>query len=283
MISIDSKPINITDFPDGTCKLTYSIVELIGRVTSVPIDITWLYDNDSEIFQLACCVDWLKSKGFCNINLNMPYVPNARMDRTQKAFEMFTLKTFANLINNMEFRKVFTLDIHSNVGAALINNIRDSSPADILRDNIIDEKISRKDLVLFFPDEGAMKRYSFMSSILEVPYVFGMKNRDWKTGTINGLSIMGNTDTLKGRNVLIVDDICSKGGTFYYSAKALKEYGVGDIYLYVSHLENSVHDGDMIKSGLIKKIFSTNSIYRKKIGADGLEVNADKIEIFDMF
>lgn len=51
MISIDSKPINITDFPDGTCKLTYSIVELIGHATSAPIDITWLYDNDSEIFQ----------------------------------------------------------------------------------------------------------------------------------------------------------------------------------------------------------------------------------------
>ena len=39
----------------------------------------------------------------------------------------------------------------------------------------------------------------------------------------------------------------------------------------------------MIKSGLIKKIFSTNSIYRKKIGVDGLEVNADKIEILDIF
>lgn len=92
MISIDSKPINITDFPDGTCKLTYSIVELIGHATSAPIDITWLYDNDSEIFQLACCVDWLKSKGFCNINLNMPYVPNARMDRTQKRLKCLRSK-----------------------------------------------------------------------------------------------------------------------------------------------------------------------------------------------
>lgn len=52
MISIDSKPINITDFPDGTCKLTYSIVELIGHATSAPIDITWLYDNDSEIYNV---------------------------------------------------------------------------------------------------------------------------------------------------------------------------------------------------------------------------------------
>ena len=100
---------------------------------------------------------------------------------------------------------------------------------------------------------------------------------------LQALRVVNSTPWEKDKNILIVDDICSRGGTFYYSAKALKEYGVGDIYLYVSHLENSVHDGDMIKSGLIKKVFSTNSIYRKKIGADGLEVNADKIEILDIF
>ena len=106
-----------------------------------------------------------------------------------------------------------------------------------------------------------------------------MKNRDWKTGQIKSLSVLGETDDIAGKDVLIIDDICSKGGTFYHSAKALKDLGVNDIYLYVSHLENAVHEGDMIKSGLIKQIFTTNSIYRPSLAP---YENADKITIIPL-
>ena len=68
---------------------------------------------------------------------------------------------------------------------------------------------------------------------------------------------------VKDKSIVIVDDICSYGGTFYYAAKALKELGAGNIYLHVDHCENSVLEGDMIKSGLIKEIWTTDSIYTK--------------------
>ena len=68
--------------------------------------------------------------------------------------------------------------------------------------------------------------------------------------------------TLTKKDYLIMDDICSKGGTFLYAAKALKEYGAADIYLYVTHCEKTILQGEMINSGLIKKIYTTNSIYR---------------------
>ena len=109
----------------------------------------------------------------------------------------------------------------------------------------------------FSPDEGAMKRY-FGSG--HKPYAFGMKKRDWETGKILSLDII-NSENIVNKDVLIVDDICSRGGTFFYAAKALKEAGAKNISLYVTHLEKTVFDGEMFSSGLIDKIYTTESIY----------------------
>lgn len=283
MITIERQPVTITQFPDGTSKFTCESFDFIKNIkqaqASSKIEIEWFYDNDAEIFELQCVVDWIRSHGHDNLQLFMPYVPNARMDRVQDD-EMFTLKSFANLINNMNFSKVYTLDIHSNVGAALINNIENIKPNNYIS-NVINNLlyVPTDHMVLFFPDEGAMKRYANIAKTFHMPYVFGMKNRDWKTGQIKSLSVLGETDDIAGKDVLIIDDICSKGGTFYHSAKALKDIGVNDIYLYISHLENAVHEGDMIKSGLIKQIFTTNSIYRPSLAP---YENADKITIIPL-
>jgi ribose-phosphate pyrophosphokinase len=67
---------------------------------------------------------------------------------------------------------------------------------------------------------------------------------------------------IAGRNVLIVDDICSKGGTFYHSAKRLKEAGAANIYLYITHCEQTIFEGELLKDdSLIKHIFTTNTIF----------------------
>ena len=63
--------------------------------------------------------------------------------------------------------------------------------------------------------------------------------------------------------MLIIDDICSKGGTFYHSAKKLKELGAKNIYLYISHCENTILQGDLLTSGLIERVFTTDSIFTK--------------------
>ena len=110
---------------------------------------------------------------------------------------------------------------------------------------------------MFYPDEGAGKRYSGM---IPLPYAFGIKKRDWATGQIQGLDVAGDVDNISGKNILIVDDICSRGGTFYHSAKKLKELGAKNIYLYISHCENSIFDGEVLTSGLITKVFTTDSI-----------------------
>ena len=82
-----------------------------------------------------------------------------------------------------------------------------------------------------------------------------------------------NKELVKGSNVLIVDDICSRGGTFYHSAKALKEAGANKIYLYITHCENTILEGEVLMSGLIEKVYTTNSIFTKE---------HEKIEVFDI-
>ena len=113
---------------------------------------------------------------------------------------------------------------------------------------------------MFYPDEGAGKRYSGM---IPLPYSFGIKKRDWATGQIKGLDAAGDTDSIKDKNILLVDDICSKGGTFYFSAKKLKELGAKNIYLYVTHCENTIFEGEILKGELFSRVFTTDSILTK--------------------
>ena len=254
MIRIDNKEIHMKHFPDGTMLIKHLSD---GENTKI----TWLYDNDEECMLIYFLVKHLRTHGVKIIELLMPYIPNARMDRVKNSDEVFTLKYFAEFINNLKFDTVEVLDPHSNVSTALIDNISIIEPTDIIL-NLLETVNGDGNTILFFPDEGAMKRYSHIASKCDIPYVFGMKNRDWRSGAILGLEVLGETDVVPGKNILIIDDICSRGGTFLHSAKALKAMGAADIDLYVSHLENTVWEGDMIKSGLVRNVYTTNSIYR---------------------
>jgi ribose-phosphate pyrophosphokinase len=192
----------------------------------------------------------------------MPYLPNARQDRVKNPEDVFTLKYFCEVINSLEFDTVFVTDVHSNVGLALLDRVREIKPWDYIEktiQEIYDNYLPDDDtLMLFYPDEGAMKRYS---GEMGMPFAFGVKRRNWETGAIEGLDLMGSVEDIKGKNILVIDDICSKGGTFYHSAKRLKEAGAANIYLYVTHCENTIYEGELLKEdSLIKHIFTTNSL-----------------------
>ena len=267
MILINNNRIDITAFPDGTSLIRQNVTDLAknspkidGKATA---EITWRFDSEAELIQLIYLVEHIRNY-IDDIYLVMPYIPNARMDRVKSTEEVFTLKHFAKIINSLGFKHVKVLDAHSYVSEALIDNCDSRNPVNFVMHTLQLISKENKDIILFFPDEGAMKRYSSsISAACDIPYAFGIKNRNWQTGEIKSLDIAGQIDDIKGKTILIVDDICSRGGTFYHSAKRLKELGAGNIYLYVSHCENAIFDGELIKSDeLIKHIYTTNSIYR---------------------
>ena len=197
--------------------------------------------------------------------LFMPYIPNARMDRVKNDDEVFTLKYFCDFINSLNFSRVYVLDAHSDVSTALLNNCENDNPRDYIKDAI--RQIS-DDIVLYFPDAGAAKRYSDLFP--EIIYCYGEKKRDWKSGKILGLDIRSNGIDLNGKTVLMIDDIIAYGGSLFYSANALKEAGVGKIYAYATHTENSILDrekGTLIKSlenNTVERLFTTNSLFSGK-------------------
>ena len=255
MIKLNDTKLNFGNFPDGT--LLFKVAPEVYKTSEATIK--WHYENDRELVALIFLAKHLKAHGVEKIHLYMPYIPNARQDRVKSAEDVFTLKYFAEIINGLSFTSVTVLDPHSNVSEALINNIKVESPKEYVEAVI--KKIEAKEgelPVMFYPDEGASKRYSGM---VKLPYAFGIKKRNWENGQILGLDVAGAIDEIAGKNILIVDDICSKGGTFYHSAKKLKELGAKNIYLYISHCENTILEGELINSGLLKKIFTTDSIF----------------------
>jgi ribose-phosphate pyrophosphokinase len=259
MIKVNGQIIEQNQFPDNT--LLVKAPTLRGHGEWMYIE--WKYENDAELFTLICL---RKHYSQAEATLWMEYCPHARMDRVKDAEDVFTLKYFADIINNLNFKQVNILDPHSSVCTALINNVRVLSPEPYIANAMAN---CQPDM-LFYPDEGAMKRYSGM---VEKEYAFGIKRRDWATGKIEGLDAAGCTDKIKGSRILIIDDICSRGGTFYHSAKKLKELGAKEVYLYVTHCENTILEGDLLTSGLIEKVYTTNSIFTKE---------HEKIEVFEL-
>ncbi len=266
MIEINGKAVELKHFPDGT----FLIKEKPDGDRAL---VSWKFEHNDELVALIYITHHLRAHGVQYIELYMPYIPNARQDRVKSDEDVFTLKYFAWTINSLGFDKVYVLDPHSSVSEALIDRIDVLSPARFV--NTVIRKIHQRYVVngtvlAFYPDEGAMKRYSGM---VKMPYAFGIKDRDWSNGQIKGLSVCDCGQPIKGKIILIIDDISSRGGTFYHSAKRLKELGADKVFLFVTHCENTILEGEVLSSGLIEKVFTTNSL---------LTVKHEKIEVFKL-
>jgi ribose-phosphate pyrophosphokinase len=264
MLLYNNNEVKIDHYPDGTILLKQK-VDPIEKT-----HVEWRYENDEELVALMFLTNHLRAHGVKDIYLTMLYVPNARMDRIKNDEDVFTLKYFANIINSLNFKEVRVMDTHSSVTDALINNIAYINHIEYIKKAIDAVKILHDDILIFYPDQGSVKRYA---DDIGKEYAFGIKNRDWSTGKILGLDVGGSVDKIQGNNILIVDDICSRGGTFFFAAKKLKELGAKNIYLYVSHCENTIFDGELIKGDLINHIYTTNSLITK---------TDNKITVFDV-
>lgn len=282
MIKLNNKIVKTESFPDGTLRLLDFNLNDYNLVQDNANNVTWCYENDSEMFVLLCIkrhIDtFFYKRNAVPLHLLLAYCPNARMDRVKSENEVFTLKYFCEFINSLNFDSVYIFDAHSNVTEALINGYKPFYVSNVIKDVInITSFIENKTLkpVIYFPDDGAYKRYKDLDCFkgYEFDFIYGKKNRDWKTGQILGLEVCDpngkilDENVLKGKTVLMIDDIISYGGTLAYSADKLKSLGAEEIYVYASHTENSILDkekGTLLKrleNNVVNKIYTTNSLY----------------------
>ena len=296
MITIDGREVVVDHFPDGTqCLTNFNFSPDFNGI----LNIYWKYSCEEELITLMYIMNHIRDgylNRFITVNLYMPYVPNARMDRTKKNTEIFTLKYFCKFINSLEFDNIFVLDVHSDVAVALINkckilNINDIIKKVIEKENKIAEK-DNKELMIYFPDAGAYKRYRDLDCIKKFKKIYGNKVRDWSTGKILGLDIVDeNNKSLKDlavmplalNNVLMIDDIISYGGTMYYSAIQLNEFKANRITAYATHVETdslwNEEKGTFKKcldDNTVSMLYTTNSIYKNKSNDKVTVLNIDK-------
>lgn len=164
------------------------------------------------------------------LELFIPYFPAARQDRVMVQGEPLTVKIYADIINQIGFKKVYVFDPHSEVTQALLASCH------VITNHAFVKKITQswQDFILVSPDGGALKKVYKMSEALGgIPVVECSKKRDVKTGKLSAFTVY--EENLQGKTCVVVDDICDGGGTFIGLAEQLKKHNSGKLILIVSH------------------------------------------------
>lgn len=280
MIYVSCANLSLTKFPVGETKIVFDdFVEDRDKYT-----IRWYYESDSEIFTVIALKDYLDSlKPNAKVYLDVPYLPYARMDRTEK--EAFTLKTFAKLINSCGFAKVKVKDIHSNVSLALIDRVENMNWT---VSSTLAYKITSSDVVVY-PDATAEKRYS-----KEINKPFGsivcIKDRDFDTGKIKSIIPVTDLDPNKdwsNTKFIMVDDLCSYGGTFDLAINEIrKTFKTAQHFeLIVGHLEKSYLSGKLKDNPYFKELWTKKTL-GWQFGLSDLEceeLRSNKVHIFSNY
>jgi ribose-phosphate pyrophosphokinase len=216
--------------------------------------VTHRLNSFNDVGMLCVAVDALKRMDANLSTLFIPYFPAARQDRLMQIGEPLSVKVYADIINNLGFKKVMVLDAHSEVAPALLNNCQVIPNYNFVKSIL--ENIGNS-VTLISPDGGALKKIYKLSEFLGgVEVVECSKTRDVKTGKLQSFKVY--VDDLAGKDCLIVDDICDGGGTFIGLAKELKNKNAGKLYLAVTH--GIFSKGYIELSNCFTKIFTTDSV-----------------------
>lgn len=249
MIKVNGEVANVTKFPDGTSQV-WKLPEWIFE--SSRFNIIWDFQSESEVFQLVQLNKLLKHGRVPRpVTLHMPFLPYGRQDKEISNDSTWALRAFAQVINSMNFDKVTTIDAHSPIAAELLTNFTNIYPEAEIKQAIMSlsdfEPECENNLVLAFPDAGAALRYKAKSTD-----IIGHKVRNQLTGHIDSYSIEGSP---KGKDVLIIDDICDGGMTFKLLARDLLTEGANSVNLYVTHgiFSKGI---DTLKESGISRIFT---------------------------
>lgn len=193
-----------------------------------------------------------------HLHLYIPYLPYARQDRVNNEGEAFTLKVLCDYINGLGFDTVYTFDNHSDVSTALLNNCINIPNFKFVQE-VVDLK--RDKYMLVCPDGGAAKKIHKLAKAAGYTreIIFVDKVRNTSTGKIESIKVQPIQTDITDKTLVVVDDICSYGGTFLALAAELrKQYTFDTLILIVSHFEG-VADMELV-SKWYKYVFTTNSI-----------------------
>jgi len=262
-------------FPGG--EPHFQITSDISLNTPGDLIITHRVNNAGDFMDIILAVDAARRAGFTNIQLVLPYFPAARQDRVCNAGEPLTVAVFAKLINDCNFSQVLIFTPHSEVTAALLNNVvvvDDHGYAKSIVLRMIQDNRNIKNINIVCPDAGAGKRVGKIATYLanEFPDIqFDMirceKIRDVKDGSLKDFFVQA--DDLGNHPSIIFDDVVAYGGTFLGLADKLIEKNCGKLAIFTAHAD--------CQAGLDNLATKFDAVYTTNSKRDYVET--DKIKI----
>jgi ribose-phosphate pyrophosphokinase len=252
-----TNPISI--FSDGEIRV--KIAPNLRRRHVFIIQPTCTPVND-HIMELLLMIDAVKRGSASEIIVVMPYFGYSRQDRKEIARVPISSALVASLIEHAGADRILTLDIHSEQEEGFIHNPWDNIYASYSLTPAIKRK-KLENLVVASPDKGGVPRATFYQGLLqagELAIVY--KERDLSVNNKSeALAMVGN---VKGKNVVLVDDMIDSAGTIVHAANFLKEKGAKRILVCASHGIFSSNALEKIAGSAIEKVIITDSVNHRK-------------------
>ncbi|MBR2369666.1 MAG: ribose-phosphate pyrophosphokinase [Paludibacteraceae bacterium] len=246
---------NIQYFADGEFVVSYE--ESIRGCEVYLVQST--FPNSDNLLELLLMIDAAKRASAKKVIPVIPYFGWARQDRKDKPRVSIGAKLIADLLSTAGIDRVITLDLH----ADQIQGFFDCPVDHLLASSIFlpyIQSMKLEDLVIASPDVGGSKRASSYAKYLGVDLVLCHKQRA-KANVVESMKIIGD---VKGKNVIILDDMVDTAGTITKAADLMIENGALSVRAFASHGVLSDPATERIEKSKLTAIYFTDSIPLKK-------------------
>ena len=183
-----------------------------------------------NLMELLLMIDAAKRASAANIIAVMPYFGYARQDKKGKPRVPIGAKLVANLLSAAGVNRVMTIDLHADQIQGFFEVPVDHLYASELFVEDIDE-LSLGNLIIASPDMGGSKRANAYAKLLDCGVVICYKERA-KANEIGDMKILGD---VKGKDVVIIDDMVDTAGTLTKAADLMIENGATSVRAYCTH------------------------------------------------
>ncbi len=210
---------------------------------------------NEHLMELLVMIDAIRRASARRITAVIPYYGYARQDRKTRARDPITAKLVANLLYAAGARRVITMDLHAGQIQGFFDIPVDHLPGvPILAEYFLQNKI--EDLVVVSPDIGGVTRARDLAERLGVPLAIIDKRRP-EPNVAEVTNVIGK---IKGKSVIMIDDIIDTAGTITNGAAALMERGAKEIYACCTHPVLSGPAVERLQNSVIKELVVTNTI-----------------------
>ena len=252
----------ISPFPDGE---TFVKIEENVRGEDVFVVQSSGPPTNQNLMEMFIMMDALRRASAMRITAVLPFYGYARQDRKDQPRVPITAKLVANLLVAAGANRVLTMDLH----AQQIQGFFDIPVDHLYAAPVMYDYLKKKeltDLVVVSPDVGGLKMAHAYSQVLEGGLAIVAKRRK-NALEVESMAVIGE---IRGKNVLMVDDLTETAGTLTTAAALLKRKGAKQILACVSHaILNDLGIGRLRKSN-IDELITTDTVLRPAI--DGVKI-----------